>query len=244
MKDTTILNSSFALAGFTSGREGIWSRNEPLDPPTSDYTLLSNKLGLPLHKFIRPYQAGGEKAAIVSSEHGGSGVIKDNDLKKTDGLITAEKGLVLSIIAADCAPVFMFSEKAGIIGLLHCGWRSAAGLLISSGIECMKSLGADPSEIQVIIGPHICTDCYETGEDVYAAYSNSFAGNELDRIFRHRSSRLHLDLAQAIRFKATAEGISKTNISAVGDCTCHDTAFYSYRRGDRGRQNLAYIVLK
>lgn len=241
---TTITDNAFALAGFTSGSEGIWSRNEPQDPPTSDYLALSDSLGIALESIIRPYQAGGDNAVTVSADNGGSGVIRDSDLKKTDGLITAEKGLVLSIIAADCVPVYLISEKAKAVGLLHCGWRSAAGDLIHNGIEKLKVLGAVPSEIQVIIGPHICTSCYKVGAEVYTEYASVFSEKELERIFESRCGNLYLDLAKAIQSKLTSEGISNMNISESDECTCHNARYYSYRRGDRGKQNLAFIMIK
>ena len=244
MKEITIIGNSFALAGFTSGNEGIWSRNEPSDPPTNDYTALSERLEIPLSRFIRPYQAGGDKVEIVGAEHGGSGVIKGNDLKKVDGLITAEKGLILSIIAADCVPVYLVDEKAEVIGLLHCGWRSAAGAIIHNAVKHMKKLGAVPSDIQVIIGPHICAECYEVGEEVRSEYAKVFAPKELESIFEQREGRLYLSLLETIRLKAIAEEIPEKNISFLNDCTCHDTSYFSYRRGDRGKQNLAHIMMK
>lgn len=244
VKEKKIIDNVFAFAGFTSGCQGVWSRNEPDDPATSDYVSLSSKLGTPLKSFIRPYQAGEDKVEIVGIEHGGSGVIKDNDLKKVDGLITAESGIVLSVIAADCVPVYLFDEKAGVIGLLHCGWKSASGALINNAVECMRSLGAVTYGINIIIGPHICADCYEVGAEVYNEYDNAFNENELSGIFENISGKFRLDLTQAICFKAMKEGIPEMNISAVNECTCHDTAYYSYRRGDRGKQNLAYIMMK
>ena len=244
MKEITINGNGCVLAGFTSGSEGIWSRNEPLDPPTNDYITLSESLGIPLQRFIRPYQAGGDKVGIVSAEQGGSGVIKDNDLKKIDGLVTAEKGIVLSIIAADCVPVYLVDEKAEIIGLLHCGWRAATGALIHNAVAHMKELGAVQSDIQVIVGPHICSRCYEVGEEVRTEYAKVFTAKELESLFEQRGKSIFLSLTETIRLKAIAEGIDDKKITAVNDCTCHDTAYYSYRRGDRGKQNLAYIMMK
>ena len=244
MKERTIINNSLVFGGFTSGSEGIWTRNAPLDPPTVDYEALGSRLEISLSRFIRPYQAGGDAVETVGAEHGGSGVIKDNDLRKTDGLITAEKGIVLSVIAADCVPVYLFDEKAEVIGLLHCGRSSAAGMLIHNAAVRMKELGAAPQDIHIIIGPHICTDCYEVGRDVLAGYSGVFTEEELDSIFEERDPKLYLDLSEAIRLKAVAEGIPDDSISAVDECTCHDTGYYSYRRGDRGKQNLAFILMK
>ena len=243
MKAVEIISNDFAQGGFTSGQNGIWTRNEPFDPPTDDYTALSRRIGVPLSRIIRPYQASGDNVATVTAEYGGSGVIKDNELKKVDGLVTAEKGLVLSIIAADCVPVYLMERQAGVIGLLHCGWRSAAGELLHNGVEAMKKLGASPAEMQLIIGPHICAECYEIGEKIRTEYAKVFNDKELEALFAVRDKSLYLSLTKALQLKAEAEGILREKISAVNECTCHDKFYYSYRRGDRGIQNLAYLMI-
>ena len=244
MKSMTIIDNEFSIGGFTSGNEGIWTRNTPTDPPTDDYVSLSDRLGVPLPRIIRPYQASGDKVEIVGAEHGGMGVIKDNVLQKVDGIVTAEKCIVLSVLAADCVPIYLIDKKTEVIGLLHCGWRSAAGGLLHNGIAAMKELGASPADIQLIIGPHICADCYEVGEEVRTEYAKAFSEKELEAIFKVRDKRLYLSLSKALQLKAEAEGILQEKISAVNECTCHDKSYYSYRRGDRGRQDLAYLVLK
>lgn len=244
MKHETLIDSSFALGGFTSGKHGIWTRNEPADPPTEDYTALGEMLGIPLTRIVRPYQANGSKAAIVGAGHGGSGVIRGNDLTRTDALVTAQKGLVLSIIAADCAPVYLTEPEAGIIGLLHCGRQSADGDLIRNAVGLMKELGAAPGRIKMTIGPHICRSCYEVGEDVKSGFTAAFSSYELGEIFSAGEGRLFLDMGAAITIKAVREGILRENIISSGDCTCHGNGYYSYRRGDRGTQDLAYLMMK
>ncbi|MBQ6181215.1 MAG: laccase domain-containing protein [Ruminococcus sp.] len=244
MKEITIINDRHFWGGFISGREGIWTRNTPSDPPTADYIALGIKLGVPLSRMIRPYQAGGCKVAVVGFEHGGAGIVRDNDLKKVDGLVTAEKGIVLSIIAADCVPVYLADEEAGVIGLLHCGWRSAAGDILCNCIRCMEELGASTAGIKMFIGPHICAGCYEVGEDVRSVYSEAFTAEELSSILYEREGRLYLDLAQALRIKASEEGIMAADIMASDECTCHDNSYYSYRRGDRERQDLAFLMMR
>ena len=244
MKDINIIDDAFAYGGFTSGSEGLWTRNEADDPPTSDYTALSRRLGIPLSGFIRPYQAGGDRVEIVTALHGGSGVIKDNELRKVDGIVTAAKEVVLSVIAADCVPVYLTDAAAGVIGILHCGWRSAAGRTIRNALERMKELGASPEDIHIALGPHICSGCYEVSKEVLAEYEKSFPSVELRAIFTKQDGRLHLALGQALRSAAIAEGIPDSNIVCTDICTCHDSSLFSYRRGDRNRQNLAYIMIK
>ncbi len=108
----------------------------------------------------------------------------------------------------------------------------------------MRALGASPSYIHAVIGPHICSECYEVGEEVYQKYSDVFTEAELSQFFSVRSGRLHLQLSAAIRTRLMAESVPEGNISEVGECTCHDRSYYSYRRGDRGRQNLAFLMLR
>lgn len=244
MKSMTIIDNEFSIGGFTSGNEGIWTRNTPTDPPTDDYVSLSDRLGVPLPRIIRPYQASGDKVEIVGAEHGGMGVIKDNVLQKVDGIVTAEKCIVLSVLAADCVPIYLIDKKTEVIGLLHCGWRSAAGALVHNAVMCMKELVASPEHIQVITGPHICTDCYEVGEEVRQVYAEVFTEKQLEKIFVLKNDKLYLDLSETVRLKAEAEGIPGENISVINCCTCHDNSLYSYRRGDRGRQNAAFIMMK
>ena len=243
MRDIFI-DDDFALGGFTSGDSGIWTRESADMPPTDDYTELSRSLGVPFEHMVRPYQAGGTTVAEVSFRHGGSGIIKDNELKKTDGLVTAQRGLMLTVIAADCVPVYLADAEAAVIGLLHCGRQAAAGELLGSGISLMEKLGASAERLSMTIGHHICGSCYEVGEEVTGEFTGSFTEAELGNIFRRKDGKLYLDLAAALTYKAESYGIASDRIFRTSVCTCHGRGFYSYRRGDRGRQDLAFFMMK
>ena len=244
MRRDIFVDDSFALGGFTSGREGIWTRDSADMPATADYMELSAALGTSPERMVRPYQANGQRAAVVEPRHGGSGIIKDNELTKTDGLVTAHRGLVLTVIAADCVPAYLMDREAGVIGLMHCGRQAAAGELLRNGVDCMVSLGASAERIAMIIGHHICRDCYEVGEEVCKEFADCFTPGQLMEIFAVKDGRYFLSLSQALIFKALELGIPGENIFLRGECTCHCTEFFSYRRGDRGKQNLAYLMMK
>jgi len=72
----------------------------------------------------------------------------------------------------------------------------------------------------------------------------AFTEKELENIFSVQDSRLYLNMAEAIRIKTVTEGIPNTNITYTNDCTYHNSDYYSDRRGDRGKQNFAYIMMK
>lgn len=244
MKKEILFDNAFAFGVFTAGNNGVWTRNRASDPASADYVSLSAELGISTDKMVRPYQANDEKVAYVGLEHGGCGVIKEDPFVKTDGLVTDCKRLMLSIIAADCVPIYLTEPKAEVIGLLHCGRQAAAGNILHNAVQKMRSFGAAAENINVIIGNHICGKCYEVGEDVFHEFEASFDNAELKSIFRINEKRYHLDLARAIVIKAEREGICGENISIKENCTCCDSSYYSYRRGDRGKQNLAFIMMK
>ena len=66
----------------------------------------------------------------------------------------------------------------------------------------------------------------------------------METIFAEREKKLYLDLAQTLRIKAAAEGITAADIPASDECTFHDSSYYSYRRGDSGRQDLAFLMMR
>ena len=47
-------------------------------------------------------------------------------LSHADGLISLNAGQVLSILTADCLPIFFYLEDPPAAGLVHAGWRGAA----------------------------------------------------------------------------------------------------------------------
>ncbi|HEV3399836.1 MAG TPA: laccase domain-containing protein, partial [Actinomycetes bacterium] len=45
---------------------------------------------------------------------------------EADGLVTADPGVVLAVLTADCAPVLLADPAAGVVGAVHAGWRGLA----------------------------------------------------------------------------------------------------------------------
>ncbi|MGH6953130.1 MAG: polyphenol oxidase family protein, partial [Alphaproteobacteria bacterium] len=42
-----------------------------------------------------------------------------------DAMVSTTPGIVLGVLAADCAPVLLADERAGVIASAHAGWRGA-----------------------------------------------------------------------------------------------------------------------
>lgn len=96
------------------------------------------------------------------------------ELIPADGYVTAEKNVPLAIFTADCVPLLLEDAENGVIGAIHCGWRSTVTDIEGCAIEKMISLGAVPESIRAAIGPAIDMCCFEVGKEVIDAVNNLF----------------------------------------------------------------------
>ena len=52
---------------------------------------------------------------------------------EVDGYVTNEPGVPIVVFTADCVPVLLEDSKHGVIGALHCGWRSTVADIEKEG---------------------------------------------------------------------------------------------------------------
>ena len=84
---------------------------------------------------------------------------------KADALVTDRPGVVLGVLAADCAPVLFADGDAGVIGAAHAGWKGALGGVVDATIAAMERLGARRERIRAAVGPCIGRNSYEVGPE-------------------------------------------------------------------------------
>lgn len=151
-----------------------------------------------------------------------------------DGLLTNKKNLALSIMTADCLPILLFDPENRVIGALHAGRRGILKGIIAVGIEKMKDVyKTNPSDLRVVLGPAVRSNCYEVGADVYAEFSQVVADSP--GCARHANGKYFLSLKKAALTQLVRAGVQKEQIELSTICTKCDTNYYSYRRGDNGR---------
>ncbi len=152
----------------------------------------------------------------------------DDARPHADALVTDRPGLALGILTADCAPVLLADEAAGVIGAAHAGWKGALGGVVESTVATMETLGADRSRIAAAIGPAIARKSYE----VDSAFRAKFVEEDPDhdRFFvAGREDRLHFDLEAFVAARLAAAGIRR--VEALGeDSYSQPDRFFSYRR--------------
>lgn len=186
---------------------------------------------------------------VVTKEDMGKGLVRERDYKDIDGLITKEKGIVLSTFYADCVPLYFVDPVKKAIGLSHSGWKGTVGKMGPETVRKMQEeFGSKPEELICAIGPSICKDCYEVSGDVAARVEECFSGNKkiLEQVlFPKENEKYQLDLWKANRFLLEEAGVKSENIQITDICTCHNPNYlFSHRASMGKRGNLgAFIML-
>ncbi|WP_412069509.1 peptidoglycan editing factor PgeF [Rubrivirga sp. IMCC43871] len=155
-----------------------------------------------------------------------------------DGLVTATPGLVLSVVAADCALVLLADAEAGVVGACHSGWRGTVAGVLGETIAAMAALGAAPARMRAYLGPCISTEAFEVGEEVAAAFRDAVVAR------RPEWPRPHVDLKAELGRQLASAGVG--DIETAGGCTVRDgDRFFSYRaeNGTPGRM-LGFVGLR
>lgn len=158
-------------------------------------------------------------ASVTSSDAGRS-------LEDVDALVTADPEVALGVSTADCVPLLMVDPVAGVAAAVHSGWRGTAGHIAAHAVEAMTGLGASPRDIRAALGPCICTDCFEVGEEVAEAFTAAGLGGAVRNDF---GIKPHIDLAKAVSITLVRAGVAPP-APPPGCSRCLPGRFFSARR--------------
>src|SRR5207253_6509282 len=135
---------------------------------------------------------------------------------KADALVTDRPGVMLGVLAADCAPVLLADAQARVIGAAHAGWKGALSGVVEATVAAMEKLGARRERLCAAIGPCIGRDSYEVGPEFPAPFVTRDAAD--DAFFRPapRAGHFLFDLAGYLLRRLARAGVP-------GSATGHDT---------------------
>jgi len=217
---SSLINDDLYFSGFGTRALGDARRH-----PTNIINFLKNNK-IDYQTLFIPEQIHSTNIEVFQKETNES-LVK---VGETDGLITKDKGVILTVVTADCCPIIFSEEKAGIIGISHQGWRGSIKRMVQKMISKMIDLGAKIDQIKLAIGPTIGECCYDIDDDRYFQFLSEFDGYSKE-IFHFRKGRWHLNLAKLNYLLAVNIGVKKENIDFFPFCTqCDKNHFFSYRR--------------
>lgn len=147
------------------------------------------------------------------------------DRPQADALVTDQRGLLVGIVTADCAPVLLADAEAGVVAAAHAGWRGAHGGILENTVGEMERLGARRDRIVAAIGPAIAQQSYE----VDSALKSHFEAAD-ERFFAPgKDGRFQFDLPAYVADRLAKAGVDRIDDLAL-DTYGEPARFHSYRR--------------
>ncbi len=187
--------------------------------------LLALALGVDPARLVFMSQVHGAEVAVV--EHAPE---PGEPPPVADALVTAEAGLALVVLAADCVPVLLADRDGGAVGVAHAGRRGLLAGIVPATLGALGALGARPDRIAALVGPAVCGACYEVPE----AMADEVAAAVPAARATSRAGGAALDLRAGVVAQLTAAGVGQVEVDPP--CTVETADLYSYRRdGVTGR---------
>lgn len=186
---------------------------------------------LDLPPFAAARQVHGTAIATVERNRAGAGFEGPDDaIPGADALVTGEPNVPLAVLTADCVPIALADPRAGLLAVVHAGWRGTAAGIVGAALARFP----DPSRILAAVGPSIGLDHYEVSEEV----ARSISAVTSNGAVVERAAGARLDLPGTIARILEEHGVG--NVERAAECTaCEERRFFSFRRdGETGRQAL------
>ncbi|WP_069300862.1 peptidoglycan editing factor PgeF [Neptunicoccus sediminis] len=228
-----------ASSGIFSGLNCGLGSSDQREVVTLNRKMVAKAMGTENEMLAGVHQIHSEKVHVVTPD-------TVAERPEADALVTNCKGIGLSVLAADCAPILFADAKAGVIGAAHSGWKGAIGGVISGTVEAMVQLGANRDDIKASIGPCISQRSYEVGQEFLEQFMDE--DPDFSRFFTNGSGDRYLfDLPGFCLHQLRETGLAEAHW--IGHCTYLDeNRFFSYRRAthrkeaDYGRLISAIIL--
>lgn len=225
---------------------GVTRRNADIFPPhglslhkaeiLTDEDVLTHRRAFAEAIGVRP-----EQLQFQRQVHGTTVSVIHNvsTAEESDGMMTAQEGIVLCVSVADCAAVLLYDPEHEVVAGLHSGWRGTVGNIVTVGIEQMsREYGTQPEHLLAYISACASETRYIVREDV--------AGQFPEECKKQVSEYEWLiDIRGRIRQQLLAAGIPAGQIECSDACTIGDEAYHSYRRDrERSGRMIAFIGIE
>ena len=185
---------------------------------------VARELGVPGERLVWMNQVHGARVAVVDGP-------QEGPVAGTDALVTATSGLLLCVLVADCVPVLLADQVAGVVAAVHAGREGVRQGVVPATLSAMASLGARARHVSALLGPAVCGDCYEVPGEMQAEVARVAPAAAV----RTRKGTPGLDLRAGV-----ADGLRRAGIPEVVQdprCTMEDPHLFSHRRESvTGRQ--------
>lgn len=142
----------------------------------------------------------------------------------SDAVVTTMPRVALFALVADCTPVLLVDEGAGVVAAVHAGRPGMLAGVVPAAIAAMREVGA--REIRAVVGPSVCGRCYE----VPAEMRDEAARIEPVCATVTWTGTTAIDVAAGV-----VEQLARADVPTrwIAGCTRESRDLYSHRRDGR-----------
>jgi YfiH family protein len=191
-----------------------------------------------LKKIIFPFQIHGTQGLVINDD-----ISVASFTREADWLITNQPGLGIGVLTADCVPILIYDPVQHAVAAVHAGWRGAVdGVVIAALAAMQQYFGSQPADLQVWIGPHARTCCYQVDQKFYEAVMQKQFGTAS---WHKKGEQLFFDLTHCCIDQLIAAGVRMQQVADTGICTVCTPEYSSYRREkEAALRNISFVGLR
>ncbi len=242
---------STRLGGVSSGDCATMNfavnRGDTPENVHENYRRMAAALDFSPEQMVLSWQTHTTNIRMVTADDAGKGYNRDRDYRDVDGLMTDVPGIILVTFYADCVPLLFVDPVRRVAAASHAGWRGTVAGMARRTVEAMEqNYGCRAEDLIVGIGPSICRNCYQVGEDVACEFLSSFSwAGESGVVSPDPDLEDHflLDLQECNRRVLLAAGVPAENITVTDLCTCCNRDLLFSHRGSRGHRGTMAAFL-
>jgi len=179
-----------------------------------------DKLSIPEKDLAQAVQIGRDGIAFVQTP----GKYSD-----CDALISRTKGIFLSILTADCAPVLIWSTEEPVVAAVHSGWNGSELDILGQTIQSLiDAFNVSPRSLYLVIGPGLTQENFEVGTEFKEKFPLEYLEPDPE------TGQFYFDNNRFLKDSAVKRGVFASHIEILDYCTYRDeNLFFSHRR-DKG----------
>jgi len=183
----------------------------------SNRSLVAGSLGVEADRLLFLRQRQGSDVVVVDGPWEG-------EPPEADGVVTTSTDLALAVLVADCTPVLLVDQVAGVVAAVHAGRPGMMSGIVGLAVDAMTDLGA--RSIRAAVGPSVCGRCYEVPEAMRAQAANI---SPVAAAISWRGTP-SIDVAAAVVEQLRARSVA---VQWISGCSRESGELFSYRRQHR-----------
>ena len=155
---------------------------------------------------------------------------KSNMNKKieADGMMTSLNNIVLGVLTADCAPIFIYDNKKKFVCCLHSGWKGTLKNISKNAVILFDNNKISRKNLTAIIGPCLNSKNYEVDKSFEKKFLKK--NQEYSKFFRKKNiNKAFFNLRGLIKYQLKELGIEKIHNVNL-DTYANQRLFFSHRR--------------